>query len=207
MRVGVMRLAIAAAVCSTIGGVALAASAPGLPSAFSRPAVGTDQLPARFRGVPGEGLPYDSRRIATLPGRKRDWSVFVFKQTVKYRYLNPSVRPSICLFIFTSGKSGQDVGGGCSPAELFLGPTRHVSASATGRVLAGVTSDRVVRVVVIGSQGKAHDVPLSADKGFIFNCRAYNGCACVVSRLQAFDKFGNRITNQNWLSPARNCRR
>lgn len=196
-------------VCAALTTGVSGAATSTIPSAFARAPVASDQLPANFQGVfhGGEGPPHDSRRIATLSGTKRDWSVYIFKQTTRNRYLNPSVRPNICLFVFTHEDDGGGAGGGCSPSELFLGPTRHVSASATGRVLAGVASDRVARVVVIGSRGVVHEVPLSPDHGFIFNCRAYNGCACVISRLQAFDKLGNRIENQDWRSRAPNCRR
>jgi hypothetical protein len=45
----------------------------------------------------------------------------------------------------------------------------------------------------------------ASDQGFIFNCRAYNGCACVVSRLQAFDRAGRILESQDWLAPT--CRR
>jgi len=178
-----------------------AAAASDLPSAFTRAPSAADQLPPTFTGLPGEGRPYESRRIATLSGTKRDWSVFIFKQKVKKRI-------NVCLFVFTRERDGGGgAGGGCSPSELFFGPGRRVAASATGRVLAGVAPSRVARVVVIGSRGVAHEVPLSRDKGFIFNCRAFNGCACVISRLQAFDKLGNRIANQDWRSSAPNCRR
>lgn len=202
-----VRLFVAALVLATLTTAAAGAATSTIPSAFARAQVASDQLPGNFQGVPGEGLPHDSRRIATLRGTKRDWSVYIFKQTIRHRFLKPSVRPSICLFVFTHEDGGVGGGGGCSPSTLFLGPTRHVSTSATGRVLAGVASDRVTRVIVIGSRGVVHEVPLSADQGFIFNCRAYNGCACVISRIQAFDKRGNRIANENWTSRAPNCRR
>ena len=38
-----------------------------------------------------------------------------------------------------------------------------------------------------------------ADLGFIFNCRAYNGCACVIARLEAYDRRGNRIVDETLL--------
>lgn len=181
------------------------AQGPGLPSAFDRAPTTADQLPDNFPGVGNAGPPHHSRRIATLSGTKRQWSVYIFKQRIKNRLLQAGAKPqvNICLFVFTDGQSG---GGGCSPTALFFGPDGAITASSS-RVLAGVASDRVARVVVIGSQGKTHEVPLSRDKGFIFNCRAYNGCACAISRLQAFDKLGNRIENQDWRSNAPNCRR
>ncbi|MGH9204414.1 MAG: hypothetical protein ACRD2A_24565, partial [Vicinamibacterales bacterium] len=176
---------------------------PNLPSAFERAPATSDQLPGSFQGIPGDGRPYDSRRIATLSGTKRHWSVYIFKQRIKNRLLAAKPRLNICLFVFTDGHGG---GGGCSPTALFFGPDGAITASSS-RVLAGVASDRVVRLVVVGSQGKRHNVRLSRDKGFIFNCRAFNGCACVISRIQAFDRQGNRIANENWTSRALNCRR
>lgn len=197
----VQRLAIAAVVCAAVTTVALAASAPVLPSAFSRPAVATDRLPSAFPdSLPGEGRPYDSRRIASYMGTKHAWSVYVFKMQMR-GFKQKRAREHTCVFVF----EGAGGGGGCSPTASFFGPGREVNASSS-QVLAGVASDRVARVVVIGSQGVVHEVPLSPDRGFIFNCRAYNGCACVVSRLQAFDRMGRRITNQDWLG-SRSCRR
>lgn len=191
-----MRAALAAIVCAWLATGMCAAAASDLPSAFTRAPSAADQLPPTFPGISDGGRPYESRRIATLSGAKREWSVFIFKQKIKKRI-------NVCLFVFTRG---QGAGGGCSPSESFFGPGGDVAASSS-RVLAGVTSDRVARVVVIGSLGVAHEVPLSRDKGFIFNCRAFNGCSCVISRLQAFDVLGNRIENQDWRSSAPNCRR
>ena len=193
---GDVRAALAAIVCASLAAGVPAAGASNLPSAFTRAPTAADQLPPTFPVIPGEGRPYQSRRIATLSGTKREWSVYIFRQRIKKRI-------NVCLFVFTRG---QGAGGGCSPAESFFGPGQDISASSS-RVLAGVASDRVHRVVVIGTLGVAHDVPLSRDKGFIFNCRAFNGCACVISRLQAFDRLGNRIENQDWRSRAPNCRR
>jgi hypothetical protein len=198
-----VRAALAAIVCALLVTGVCAAAAPDLPSAFTRAPTAADQLPPSVRGVPGEGRPYASRRIASLSGTKRQWSVFIFKQRIKKRI-------NVCLFVsFVFARDPDGVGGaggGCSPSESFFGPSRDVAASSS-RVLAGVASRRVARVVVIGSLGVAHEVPLSRDNGFIFNCRAFNGCACVISRLQAFDKLGNLIENQDWRSSAPNCQK
>ena len=196
-----MRLAVALVLFLTLAGVALAAPASELPSAFERPATAEDRLPSFLPLRPGEGRPYDSRLIATHATWKWTWRVYVFKQA-RRAFRSERIVQNVCLFVVQNG----DAGGGCSPAASFFGPGRQLAASATGRALVGVASDRVARIVVVGSRGVRHDVPLSADHGFFFNCRAYNGCACVVARVQALDRAGRLITDQNWRSPARNCR-
>jgi hypothetical protein len=214
-----VRAAIAALACLALATGVSAAAGPTLPSAFERAAASGDQLPASFQDwgeALGEGRPYQSRRIATLNGTKRVWTLYIFKQQKKriifkrkriIRQGKPSLH--VCMFLFTQDRrDAQDGGGGggCSPADKFFGAGRDINASSS-RVIAGVASDRVARVAIVGSLGRVHRVPLSPDNGFIFNCRAYNGCACVVSRIQAFDQSGNRIEDQDWRSSARNCRR
>jgi hypothetical protein len=194
-----VRLAIAAILCAFSSSIALAAAAPSVPSAFSRPAVATDRLPSTFPGAPNVSgtQAYDSRRIATYQDTKRRWRLYIFKQVLRGR-------ENICLYVF----QGLGGGGGCSPTSSFFAPGRQVAASRSGRELAGVASDEVARVFVIGPRGVVHRVALTSDQGFIFTCRAYNGCWCVVSRLQAFDGQGKLITNQRWgVAPGRNCRR
>jgi hypothetical protein len=187
-------LAIAAALGAAItvvvvAGSARAASVPDMPSAFLRPAVAADRLPDRFETLrSGRGRPSDSRRIATyIDGKHRRWSLYIFKETIRGKQ-------NIC--VVTLQQSGG--GGGCDYSSHFFAPGRDVVASS-GRVLAGVAADRVARVVVVGSQGRRHPINLTSDHGFIYNCRAYNGCTCVVARLEAFDKAGKLLTNQSWL--------
>jgi hypothetical protein len=162
-------------------------------SAFSRPAVATDRLPGTLPSL-GRRFSSDSRRIATyVDGKGRRWSLYIFKRQIRRR-------EDICVFVFQGGGGG----GGCDPSSSFFVPGRQIVASA-GHVLAGVASPAVARVEVIGSRGLVHHVALSTDHGFIFDCGAYNGCTCVVARLEAFDRSGRLITNQNWLG--QNCRR
>jgi hypothetical protein len=200
-----VRAALVAIACVTFTTGVCAAAGSALPSAFDRDPTASDRLPATFEGFRsafGGGPAYDSRRVATLSGTKHVWTVFIFKQRREQRV-------NVCLFIFTRSArtGGGGAGGGCSPSNKFFGTGGNVAASATGRVLAGVTSDHVARVQVIGSLGKVHALRLTPDKGFIFNCRAYNGCACVIARLEAYDRRGNRIEAQDWRSSAPNCRR
>lgn len=190
--------------CACLSGVALAAEQGSVPSAFSRPATDADRLPATFSNdlLGGESRPFDSRRIALYKGTKRTWTLYIFKQRMRGFNQQKPAREHICVFVF----EGSGAGGGCSPTASFFGPGRPVNAGSS-RVLAGVAADQVARIAVVGSRGVVHNVPLTPDQGFIFNCRAFNGCACVLSRLQAFDKLGNRIANQDWRSSAPNCRR
>jgi hypothetical protein len=175
-----------------------ASSSVGAPSAFLRAATSADRLPGRFatHGVPGPNVsrPYDSRRIATyVDGKQRRWSVYIFKQ-------RKSGAEQTCVFTFHSGGAG----GGCNPSAGFFSPSNQV-VDGEGRVLAGVASTKVTRIEVIGTQGVVHHVPLSPDHGFVLNCRAYNGCTCVVATLKAFDSRGRLITSENW--PNQSCRR
>jgi hypothetical protein len=71
--------------------------------------------------------------------------------------------------------------------------------------MSGVVARNVARVEIIGTHGRVHPVALTPDGGFIWNCRAYNGCACVVSELRAFDQDGKLVTRQDWRS--RSCAR
>lgn len=77
--------------------------------------------------------------------------------------------------------------------------------SAALRLFAGIAANEVTRVVLVGSRGVRHRLQLSSDGGFIYDCRAYNGCACLVARLDAHDDQGKRVTHESWLSPT--CRR
>ena len=52
----------------------------------------------------------------------------------------------------------------------------------------------------VTSQGVRHRVHLSPDNGFIFDCRAYNGCTCVVKWLDAYTAAGRRVAHEDWLA-------
>jgi hypothetical protein len=188
-----LRLSIPAALVAlavvVLAGTASAAPLADVPSAFLRPAVAADRLPTGFESLRSDRRrPSDSRRIATyLDGKHRRWSLYIFKQTIRGKQ-------NICVFTLQQGGGG----GGCDYSSHFFTPGHDVVASS-GRVFAGVVSDRVARVVVVGSQGRRHPVKLTTDHGFIYNCRAYNGCSCAVARLQAFDKTGTLLTSQSWL--------
>jgi len=80
------------------------------------------------------------------------------------------------------------VGAGCG-RSLF--GSRSFVTAGEGKFLAGVVADEVTRVVVVGSRGVRHVVPLSRDEGFVYDCRAHNGCACLISRIEAY--AGSRL--------------
>ena len=91
--------------------------------------------------------------------------------------------------VLQRGSSGG--GYGCSPREQFILPGSHGSYTS-GRHFAGIVTNDVARIVLIGSRGIRHGVPVSRDGGFIYNCRAYNGCASLIVCVQSYnraDKF------------------
>jgi hypothetical protein len=196
-----VRIAIAAVLTGLLtAGASSATAVSTVPSAFIRPQVAGDLFPRDLipRIAAHMGMPYDSRRIATLRGTKRSWSEYVFK-------VRKNGRESICDFVVAHGAGG-GAGGGCSPTNSFFGPGREVSISS-GRVVAGVTTDRVARIVIVGASGVRHRVALTPDKGFIYNCRAYNGCSCVLSKLLAYDRAGQIVMTAIYTRPPTVCHR
>lgn len=191
MRLAVVAVAIAVSVAA---GVAASASRPTtIPSAFARSATPADRLPSTFVQRAGSRA-FDSRRIvAYTDGKRRLWSVYVFKQVIRNRL-------NICVATLRGGGGGV----GCSPSPEFFAPGRWVVAGE-GRLIAGVVADNVATVRLIGSHGRVHMVKLTRDHGFIYDCNAYNGCSCLIARVQAFDSAGRLITDQNWLGSS--CRR
>ena len=132
----------------------------------------------------------DSRRIATYRDRRRRSAVvFVAKQ-----------RSRLCVLVQQSNGAG----GACSPPREFLHPGKRIAA-VSGRLLAGVAANDVARIVVVGTRGVRHDVPVTRDGGFIFDCRAYNGCTCVVAAVEAYARDGSLLSRENWSNPV--CRR
>ena len=151
------------------------------PRAFQRPPRAADKFRSHW---PRHGRVIASRRVATYDGRARRASLYVFKTSTG----------EACYALVFNG-----IGGGCYPKTLFRPNFRL--AAGSGQLFAGIAADEVTRVVIIGSRGVRHNVRLSPDNGFIFDCRAYNGCACVVARIDAFTRSGRRVVSQRWLAP------
>jgi len=169
---------------------AAASAAPsGQPKAFSRPPRAADVLPAGYLTMlpPRLGHIVATRRIATYDGGpKRRARLYLIRTSGGY----------MCSFLIWRG-----AGGGCNRGSILGGQQVQVGA---GQFLAGVAADRVTRIVVVGSRGVRHRVPLSSDQGFIYDCRAYNGCTCAVARVDAY--AGSRRVARDYLL-GRSCRK
>ncbi len=136
----------------------------------------------------------DSRRIAVYQDRRgRRATLFVAK-----------TRTQLCIMLVNAAPPGVGgAGGGCSPRSSFF-QGRHVSATS-GRLFAGVVSNEVARVVLVGSRGVRHPVEVTVDGGFIYDCRAYNGCAGLIACVEAYGRSGPVLSKQAWMADG--CRR
>jgi hypothetical protein len=167
--------------------------------AFDRPARPSDRLPVRldrFFFVPGRpaGAPphteraIDSRRIASyVDGRGRHATLYVARS-----------KTQTCLVsLWRAG-----AGAGCGPHAKFLS-SGELSVSS-GHLIFGVVGDDVASVIVVGSQGVRHAVPLTQDGGFIYDCKAFNGCPCVIDHVEARDASGQVLATA-FNGPAPSC--
>ncbi|HET8741424.1 MAG TPA: hypothetical protein VFM41_02285 [Gaiella sp.] len=171
------------------------ATAPDRIRAFERPATARDRLPQRnFRWFQQQGTRLlEVREVARYrEGRGH------LRRLLVARGVDAEGRSVTCQILLQA----YGMGSGCSPSRTFFAPGRLVAASA-GRLLSGIVSGNVARVEIVGTHGRVHSVALTPDGGFIWKCRAYNGCACVVAELRAYDASGRLVTHQNWRS--RSC--
>lgn len=187
-----------AAFAILVGHSAVAAAGPrGNESETLRAFQRAKQLTDVLRGPFAERLRItDSRRIATYVDRRgRRATLYVAK-----------TRTDLCQLLVQSSTPGGvgGAGAGCSPRAAFLGQGRHVAASS-GRLFSGVVANEVARVVIVGSKGVRHPVNVTADGGFIYDCRAYNGCAGLIACVEAYTRNGNFLSGQAWLPGG--CRR
>ena len=170
-------LLIAAALIACIATTALGADNSEL-RAFQRDAQPGDGIGMRLH----EGMVADSRRIAVYTdSRGRRFTLYVVKTD----------RGWLCAVIRTPTGSGS----GCSPSSQFIQPGSH-GAYMSGRHFVGVTANNVTRVVLIGSRGVRHSVPVTEDGGFIHNCRAYNGCASLIVCVQSYNRSNKLLGSE-----------
>jgi hypothetical protein len=162
---------------------ASAASRPVQLRAFERPASADDRLTLR---LPGRFEVLVSRKIAFYTDGRGRTSTLYAAQTRS---------GDLCL-VLTAGNGGASLG--CSPAGVFFAHGNHVNASS-GRLFSGVTTDSISRVVLVGPRGKRHSLQVSRDGGFIYNCRAYNGCANLIACIEAYDVSGRLRSKQAWM--------
>jgi hypothetical protein len=180
-----------AATAVLIGQSAVAAARPQEDAselrAFQRSKQPTDVLRRRF----ADHLQItDSRRIATYVDRRgRRATLYLAKGGL-----------GLChILVHSSPPNGfGGAGSGCSPPAQFLGRGRHVAASS-GRLFAGVVANEVARVVIVGSRGVRHPVKVTADGGFIYDCRACNGCAGLIACVEAYTRDGKPLSRQPWF--------
>jgi hypothetical protein len=160
--------------------------------AFVRAKQATDVLPA---WVHVREKVTDSRRIATyVDGRKRPAAVYVLK----------TADGQLCHLTISTNRAGRGGSMGCGPKGSFFPRRQHVAA-VSGRLLSGVVRNEVRNIVVVGSRGRRYPVRVTSDGGFIFDCRAWNGCACVVAAIEARDADRRLLSTQTWPIAA-SCR-
>jgi hypothetical protein len=151
--------------------------------AFERPEQPGDSFLPRW----GPFEIVDSRRVASFTdSRGRVFRLYVAKTR----------GGELCVMQAQSGGAG----GGCSPASDFVSRNRPVAATS-GRLFAGVVSNDVAKVILVGSLGRRHQVALTRDGGFIHTCRAYNGCSTLIACIESYDRNGRLLARQPWARP------
>jgi hypothetical protein len=109
-------------------------------------------------------------------------------------YLVRLRRNYTCLIQLDHGAAG----GGCSPSREFLSRRRRVAAGSGDGFLHGVAANEVVRVAFVDRHGGLHPLRLTRDGGFIYECRARNGCVNVITGVNGYDRRGRLISHQPW---------
>jgi hypothetical protein len=176
-RVGVLLAAAALAITGAAHAVAARGGTYAELRAFQRPYQASDRLSGRIAADVS-----DSRRVQTLR---------VTSQKLYRLYAAKTRDGRLCIALAHGG----GIATACSYEKAFFARDRRV-ALLESRVIAGIAANDVARVVVVGARGKRHVVPVSRDGGFIYNCRAYNGCPGLVAAVEAFDAGGRRVSRQ-----------
>ena len=190
---------LAAAVCVTVAVSALAITArgggkqsaersggPRELKAFRRPAEAGDAVPRRALGPLARrfGAVVASRRIATASGFRGRATIYLLRLKRNYT----------CLIQLDRGAAG----GGCSPSRDFLSPGRAVAAGAGDGFFHGVAANEIARVAFVDPHGRWHAVRLTRDGGFIYVCRARNGCINVIRAVNGYDRRGRLVSHERW---------
>jgi hypothetical protein len=157
--------------------------------AFQRPARAGDAIPrwAVQAFTPRYGFLVASRRIALVSRSRRGRAAL---------YLVKLER-ALCL-VQLDRNGGGAAGGGCSPSREFLLSQRDVSAGGGDGFLHGVAGNDVARVAFVDRHGRLHPVRLTPDGGFLYVCRARNGCVDVVRAVNGYDRSGRLVSHDVW---------
>ena len=188
----------AVALCLLAGAAALALSArgggdrsgarggTGELKAFQRPARAGDAIPRSAVGVVPKrfGAIVASRRIATASGSRGHAAL----------YLTRTSRNEICLIQVERRAAG----GGCSLARDYFSAQRLIAAGTGDGFFHGVAANEVARVAFADPHGALHPVHLTRDGGFIYVCRARNGCIDVIKAVNGYDSRGHLISHERW---------
>lgn len=166
------------ALAATTSLIATAAFAnPTEPRAFSRAERPGDRS-AYVPGSPGDPVQVSRRVARYTDGRGRSTELFVAK-----------TRQRVCIILETGGGAGA----GCNPLSVGLFPKGTKLTITSGKHIAGIATDDVKRVVLIGTRGRRHVARLSPDNAFIHDCQAWNGCPGLVATINAYDAHGKLI--------------
>ncbi len=156
--------------------------------ALARPAVASDALPHKPGDLVGQVL--RSRRVATYTDRQgRSTNLFVYEAKGRLGHGATKRQVWFCLFRISQGAGGD---WGCGSIRNVASTFAKHPLDADwgenpydGEYVWGLAANNVQSVVLIESNGIKHNVVLSPDNGFIFNCGA-NGCAGSI------DSYGQR---------------
>ena len=181
---------VVATIIVAIASTAASASRAPILRAFERPATKVDRVP---RQLTSRMRVIDSRRVATyVAPRRRARRTTLFVATVAGK--------GWCLI--TIQFQPRSAAASCGPRLFGIG---SFFRAGEGTFFAGIAANRVTRVVLVGSRGARHVAHLSRDNGFIYDCRAYNGCACLIDRVEVY--AGGRLLESRAWSPASCARR
>jgi hypothetical protein len=164
-------LVIAAAVAPTA-----AAQARNPVDPFQRPARPSDRLPRSFdHMLMRKGGVARSRRIAVYNRNRHSASLYLVRTS----------RASLCAILVTEHAAG----GGCYAGRHLL----PLEAMYGLHYAAGTVGARVATLLVLGTHGRRHRVPVTDEGGFIYRCRAFSGCTASVRSITAYDERGHVI--------------